>query len=142
MDILNVTEKIKTDNSIVSYEFRSHQPFGSSSFDNNDEIRISVPEIDNYTVPGESYLYIEGSVRKVEGDGKVASATAKLVNNPVAFMFSDIRYLMNRVQVDSARNLGVTSCMKGYFSYSRNKITKLENAGWTQSSESCDALDD
>lgn len=140
MDMLNVTEKLKTNNSIVSYEFRTHQPFGSSSFDNNDEIRINVPEIDNYTVPGESYLYVEGSVKKAENNE--VSATAKLVNNPVAFMFSDIRYLLNGVKVDSVRNLGVTSSMKGYFSFTKNEITKLENAGWAQNAESCNALDD
>ncbi|XP_071056864.1 uncharacterized protein [Onthophagus taurus] len=61
---------------------------------------------------------------------KDVSKTAKLVNNPAAFMFSDIRYLLNGVQVDSVRNVGITSCMKGYFSYKRNDMVKLENAGW------------
>lgn len=134
MEILNVTDKLKTDNSIVSYEYHSHQPFGSASFDNNDEIRITIPEIDNYTLPCESFLYVEGSLRIVGADGIVtseASKTAKLINNPVAFMFSDIRYLMNGVQVDSVRNVGLTSCMKGYMSFAKSDIVKLQNAGWT-----------
>lgn len=133
MDVLNVTDKIKVDNSIVSYEFHSHQPFGSTSYDNNDEIRISVPEIDNYTLPSESYLYVEGNLRKVGATGTVtkdASATAKLINNPAAFMFSDIRYLINGVQIDAVRSVGITSCMKGYFSFTPNEVVKLENAGW------------
>nr|XP_022910165.1 uncharacterized protein LOC111421255 [Onthophagus taurus] len=133
MDILNVTDKVTVDNSIVSYEYHTHQPFGSVSYDNSDEIRITIPEIDNYTLPSESYLYIEGSVLKVGADGSITkdvSKTAKLVNNPAAFMFSDIRYLLNGVQVDSVRNVGITSCMKGYFSYKRNDMVKLENAGW------------
>lgn len=141
MDILNVTDKIKVDNSIVSYEYHSHQPFGSTSFDNNDEIRISIPEIDNYTLPSESYLYVEGSVRKIGADGNVtkdASATAQLINNPVAFMFSDIRYLINGVQVDSVRNVGITSCMKGYLSFSPSDVLKLENAGWSVESDVSD----
>lgn len=142
MDILNVTDKIKVDNSIVSYEFHSHQPFGSTSFDNNDEIRISIPEIDNYTLPSESVLYVEGSVRKLALDGSVtkdASKTAKLINNPVAFMFSDIRYLINGVQVDSVRNVGITSCMKGYMSFTPSDVLKLENAGWSIESDATDA---
>lgn len=133
MDILKVTDKIKSDQSIVSYELHSHQPFGSTTYDNNDEIRISIPEIDNYTLPSESYLYVEGSVRKIAADGSVtknASATAQLVSNAVAFMFSDIRYLINGILVDSVRNVGITSCMKGYFSCTRNEVIKLENAGW------------
>ncbi|XP_071055512.1 uncharacterized protein [Onthophagus taurus] len=133
MESLNVTEKIKVDNSIVSYEYHSHQPFGSTSFSNNDEIRIGIPEIDNYTLPHESFLYVEGSVRKLDASGKAtkdASATAKLINNPVAFMFSDIRYLINGVQIDGVRNVGLTSCMKGYFSYTPHDIIKLANAGW------------
>ncbi|XP_071055135.1 uncharacterized protein [Onthophagus taurus] len=133
MESLNVTEKIKVDNSIVSYEYNSHQPFGSTSFGNNDEIRIGIPEIDNYTLPHESFLYVEGSVRKLDASGKAtkdASATAKLVNNPVVFMFSDIRYLINGVQIDGVRNVGLTSCMNGYFSYTPHDIIKLANAGW------------
>ncbi|XP_071056549.1 uncharacterized protein [Onthophagus taurus] len=133
MDILKVTDKIKTDHSIVSYEFHSHQPFGSTTFDNNDEIRISIPEIDNYTLPSESYLYVEGSVRKLAADGSItkdASATGQLVNNPVAFMVSHIRYLINGVHVDGVRNVGISSCMKGYFSSTQNEVVKLENAGW------------
>ncbi|XP_071056099.1 uncharacterized protein [Onthophagus taurus] len=95
MDILKVTDKIKTDHTIN---------FNSGN-----------------------------SVRKLAANGSItkdASATGQLVNNPVAFMFSDIRYLINGVHVDGVQNVGISSCMKGYFSSTQNEVVKLQNAGW------------
>lgn len=142
MNVLNVTEKVKSNNSIVSYEYRSHQPFGSATFDNNDEIRIAIPEIDNYTIPGESYLYIEGGIKTRTPKGLDVNKTAKLINNPAAFMFSDIRYLMNGVQVDSVRNVGITSTIKGYFSFNQSEMSKLENAGWNVKENTAKVVDE
>lgn len=129
MSILNVQESVHHDNSIVAYEYRNHIPYGSPRYGNNDEIRIAVPETDNFTLPSESSLYIEGTLR-LENDSTKSSATAKLISNPLAFMFSDIRYLMNGVEVDAVRNAGITTTMKGYVSFSASDMGKLENAGW------------
>ena len=41
------------------YQYHTYQPY-IASFRNNDEIRIPVQSQDLYTVPGESYIYIEG----------------------------------------------------------------------------------
>src|SRR5215510_6620797 len=111
MDILNVTEKARIDTSIENYEYHNHTPFGSPSYENNDEIRIMVPEIDNYTLPSESYLHVEGRLRTA-ANAQEASKTAKLVNNAIAYMFQEIRYLLNGVQIDSVRNVGITTSMK------------------------------
>lgn len=140
MDILNVQEKVHLDNSIVGYEYHNHIPFGSPKYGNNDEIRIAVPEIDNFTLPSESYLYVEGNLR-LEADPNNASKTAALISNAAAFMFSDIRYLLNGVEVDSVRNVGVTSTMKGYLSFSASDETKLSNAGWSVSDGKAPILD-
>lgn len=130
MSILNVTEKVVVDNSVIRNQIHTHQPY-SNRFDNNDEIRIPIQE-DLSTLPGLSYLYIEGKLLKEDG---TPSATAKFVNNGVAHLFNEIRYELNGQKVDSVMKPGVTSTLKGYVSYSSNDIKKLQNAGWLPSND-------
>lgn len=131
MNILNISEKVLVDNSIVSNELHTHQPY-TNRFENNDEIRIPIQE-DMSTLPGLSYLYIEGKLTKADG---TPATTTKFVNNGVAHLFSEIRYEMNGVVVDSVIKPGITSTMKGYVSYTSNDVKKLQNAGWLPQKDS------
>lgn len=124
MSILNIGEKVFVDNSIVSNQIHTHQPY-TNTFANNDEIRIPIQE-DMSTLPGASHLYIEGKLSKAAG----GATTAKFVNNGVAHLFSEIRYEMNGVVIDSVSKPGITSTMKGYVSYTTDDVKRLQNAGW------------
>lgn len=127
MDILNVNEKLYLDNSIISTELHSYQPFVSSKFDYNDEIRIPIQELDAYTLPSESLLYIEGNLKN---EGDTYTKKLRFVNNGIAFLFREIRYELNGVTIDSVRNVGLTSTLKGYLSFNTNESLKLQNSGW------------
>lgn len=140
MDVLDVLRKVRVDHSIVDMEFHNHIPFGSPKYGNNDEIRIVVPEIDRFTQPSESELLIEGKLRLASDESKT-SVTASLVHNAATFMFSNIRYVISGVEVDEVRNVGITSTMKGYFSYSPSYLNKLENCGWEFSTGKAPVLD-
>lgn len=132
MDILNVTEKLFIDNSIISSELHTYQPFVTSKFEYNDEIRIPIQELDTYTLPCESFLYIEGRLTKDDG---TKATKLKFINNGVSFLFREIRYELNGVTVDSIRNVGLTSTIKGYLSFNTNESLKLQNAGWFPKSD-------
>ena len=127
MDILNVNQKLYVDNSIVSSELHSYQPFISSKFNYNDEIRIPIQELDTYTLPSESLLYIEGSLKNKDGE---YTKRLRFVNNGIAFLFREIRYELNGVTIDSIRNVGLASTLKGYVSYNDNESLRLQNGGW------------
>ncbi|KAJ8913082.1 hypothetical protein NQ315_006583 [Exocentrus adspersus] len=127
MDILNITQPPLVDNSIIDLEYHNYQPFVTSTFEYNDEIRIPIQELDAYTLPCESILYLEGSL--TTDDGKTPTKL-KLINNAFAYIFREVRYELNGVVVDSTRNVGLTSTLKGYLSYNENESVKLQNAGW------------
>ena len=120
MNILNVTEKVMVDNSIVNFEYHTHQPY-TNRFENNDEIRIPIQE-DMSTLPCESYLYIEGRLLKTDNN---PATTTVFVNNGIAYLFSELRYEMNGVVIDSVSRLGHSSTMKGYISYNASESTRL-----------------
>lgn len=128
---LKVTEPIFADNSIVNYQYHTHQPYAATTFNNNDEIRIPIQAQDVYTLPSQSYIYIEGSLWNMEDK---VSTTLKIINNGIAFLFDEIRYELGGMVIDRTRNPGITSTLKGYASYTSNQSNRLENGGWNHHS--------
>lgn len=129
-DLLKISSGVSYDNSIVKKEFHSYSPF-LNSYGNSDEIRISIQHQDLILLPCESFIYIEGAVYKSD-DGTV-SATAKLGNNAMAYLFDEIRYELNGVEIDRNRNAGFTSTIKNYISLHADESKMLLNAGWSPS---------
>lgn len=126
-NILNVSEKINFDESIISKEFHTYQPYAANLLDNNDEIRIAIQRQDLFTLPSESFIYIEGQL--LSHDDKPVAAT-KFINNGILHLFDEIRYEIGGVTVDRIRNPGITTTMKNYISHSMNESILLQNAGW------------
>ena len=127
MDILNITHGPTFDETLWEKEYHTHNPYASSKLNNNDEIRIPIQQQDIYTLPCESYLYIEGRVLKKDGS---EGTTVPFINNPMAFLFDEIRYEISGVTVDSTKKVGIASTLKGLCSISPNERNLLAVAGW------------
>lgn len=132
MNILDVKNTISFDDSITSLQHHSYNPY-TTSFNNGDEIHISIQQQDLYLLPSDSYIYIEGSIRTIhlpEAASEAQSKVPNIVNNVVAFLFDDIRYEINGFEVDRCKNPGITSTIKGLVSYTNNDMFLMGNAGW------------
>ncbi|XP_011884039.1 PREDICTED: uncharacterized protein LOC105571175 [Vollenhovia emeryi] len=127
IDILNIGEEPVFDDRIVKIETHSYNPFASTTFGHSDEIRIPIQQQDLYTLPHESFLYIEGKLTTAK---QIPESDVVLGNNCVAFMFDEIRYELDGVEIDRTRNVGITSTLKNYVSASVDKMATLKNAGW------------
>lgn len=127
MDILDVRHGPVFDERLWEKEYHTHHPYASSKLQNNDEIRIPIQQQDLYTLPCESYLYIEGKVTKADG---TVGTKVPFINNPMAFLFEEIRYELSGVVVDSTKRLGITSTLKSLVSSSPNETNTLLPAGW------------
>lgn len=127
IDILNIGNRPIFDDRIVKIETHTYNPYANTTFGHSDEIRIPIQQQDLYTLPCESYLYIEGKITKqATADG----ATVTLGRNCVAFMFDEIRYELDGVEIDRNRNVGITSTLKNYVSLSSDKNVIMKNAAW------------
>ncbi|XP_018398461.1 PREDICTED: uncharacterized protein LOC108776361 [Cyphomyrmex costatus] len=126
-DILNVRDKPVFDDRIVKIETHAYRPFANTTFGHNDEIRIPIQQQDLYTLPYESFLYVEGRLTKT---AEAPNADVALGNNCVAFMFDEIRYELDGVEIDRNRNVGVTSTIKNYATVTSDRSVILRNAGW------------
>ncbi|XP_076278013.1 uncharacterized protein LOC143207948 [Lasioglossum baleicum] len=134
-DILNISEAPIFDNRITKIELHTYNPYANTTFENSDEIRIPIQQQDLYTLPCKSFLYVEGKLSlpgklelPVEGESHIDTVT--LENNTGAFMFEEIRYELNGVEIDRSRNPGATTTLKNYVSLSRTRSSALSNAGW------------
>lgn len=126
-EILDIQSRVAFDESIAHYEVHAHQPYATSSFDNSDEIRIAIQHQDLCVLPSRSSLHICGKI--VDPNG-LPLKTTNLSNNAMSFLFEEIRYEMNAIEVDKCKNVGIISLMKGWLSHTPSQKNMLENAGW------------
>lgn len=128
--ILSVEQQPFFEDSITHFSFHSHAPYATTRYGNNDEIRVPIQQQDVFTLPSESFLYIEGKLVKNPNVAADTALNVELVNNGIAFLFEEIRYELAGVVVDHTRNVGVTSTIKTFLSLNNNVQDAMKNAGW------------
>lgn len=109
-NILSIDALAARDDSIIKKEFYPYAPY-TQTYGANDEIRIAIQSKDSYLLPCESYLYLKltATTTGTHGDNDTA---VTFVENFASFLFSEVRYELNGVTVDSLRNVGRASTMK------------------------------
>ncbi|XP_057327117.1 uncharacterized protein LOC130674212 [Microplitis mediator] len=127
-EILDIQKPIVYDESIAHYELHAHQPYASSTLNNNDEIRICVQNQGLCLLLNKSTLHITGKFTK--SDGTAVNGTMELVNMAVCHMIEELSLLLNGVVIDQCKNVAITCLMKSYTSLSPGQRNLMENAGW------------
>ncbi|XP_050066081.1 uncharacterized protein LOC126555167 [Aphis gossypii] len=123
---LDVTASYVDDCKITQMQYHSFTPYSNTSFSYNDEIRINIQNMESYTLPRESYIYIEGKLRKpLDAEGDV-----RFSNNTLAFLFSEMRYEIKGIEIQKLKSPGVSSCLKAYCSYTPSDLNTLDNCAW------------
>ena len=121
-DILQITEDIPVDDSIYDYEYKEYNPIVGTDL-NRGSIVLSIESQDIYTHPAESFLVIEGELRRKARavDGAVQyygdDAVVSLINNGMMYLFSDIRYHLASHEIEVLQNPGQATTMLGLFKY-------------------------
>lgn len=108
--ILNINTLAVSDDSIVRKEIYPYSPY-TSTYGNSDEIHIAIQSQDSYLLPCESFLYMQITA-KTTGKHETAHGEINFVNNFASFLFNDVRYELNGVEIDRVRNVGRASTMK------------------------------
>ncbi|CAK1597555.1 unnamed protein product [Parnassius mnemosyne] len=106
MNILQINDLPNFDTSIENYEVHSYNPY-NNSFRENDEIRIPIHQQDIYVLPSASSIYIEGRAKLFSKDGNQIKKSVTFSNNPIMFLFQDIRYEINGIEIDRIKNADI-----------------------------------
>lgn len=133
--MLSVTSKAQFDERMVDYEYRSHSPFTSTTFNPKDEVRISIQQQESLTHPSESYLHINGTI---SGTDNKVNTKLGILNNGIAHLFDEIRYEIGGTVVDRVRNVGISSLVHALLTLTPSQEAGLEKAwyGYTQEAKS------
>ncbi|XP_070522394.1 uncharacterized protein [Cardiocondyla obscurior] len=93
------------------------------------------PIFDNSIVKSETHTYNPYAITTF-GDSdeiRIPIQQQDLFTLP-SFMFDEIRYELNGVEIDRNRNVGITSTLKNYISLTSDNAVMLQNAGWSETS--------
>lgn len=110
-NILWLSDKVRTDNSIARKQYHAYTPY-TQAYDNNDEIRIAIQFQDLYVIPSESFIYIDVDVTVPAPVAGVEPPTPRFSKCFASFLFSEIRYELNGVEIDRCKNPGITAQLK------------------------------
>lgn len=120
----NVFKKPRFDDSVKKVEERTYYPY-TKSFENNDIVEICVNQSDAWFRMFDSAISIKGKVTKTAGDGEV-----KWTINAPAFLFESITYELCGKEIESVRDPGRVSTIRGYLCYNQACDMDLYTAGW------------
>ena len=121
-DILQITEDIPVDDSIYDYEYKEYNPIVGTDL-NRGSIVLTIESQDIYTHPAESFLVIEGELRRRARavDGAVQyyanDAVVTLINNAIMYLFSDVRFHLASHEIEVLQNPGHATTILGLLKY-------------------------
>ncbi|KAL4084371.1 hypothetical protein QTP88_028194 [Uroleucon formosanum] len=131
---IDVTADYVDDCKITQVQYHSFTPYSSAALSYNEELRINVQNMDSSTLPCESYIFIEGKINKPTD----AAGEVRFSYNGLAFLFSEMRYEINGIEIQKLKSPGVSSCLKAYCSYTPNDLNAQENMAWDSAMDSED----
>ncbi|GJQ81402.1 hypothetical protein Trydic_g18267 [Trypoxylus dichotomus] len=108
MEKLNISEGLQFEETVTKEQYHIYYPRVSSF----------------------SYIYIEGTFKP----DTTGTGSCQVTNNAYAFLFDQVRFDINGVEVDRCTKPVITSTIKAYISYSDNESKSLEIAGWSPNS--------
>ena len=115
-EYLEILESIKEDNSIESYQFREHTP-DVQNYNDGHEIVIDVNTDNSYILPSESFLRIDGQLRKGNHDAYDRDDEVSLINNAMMYLFNQISYSIEGREMERITCPGQITSMLGYLKY-------------------------
>lgn len=110
--ILNTGTLAIRDDTIIKKEYYPYAPY-TNTYNNLDEIRIAIQSKDSYLLPCESYIFMRINATTAGNHG-ADDGEINFVKNYISFLFSDVRYELNGVEIDRLRNVGLSSTMKSF----------------------------
>ena len=116
--ILRITDPILKDDSIDRYEDIEYEPVAGTNLNSSgQDIRLTIETQDIFTHPSESYLIIEGELRKDDNNRYADDDPIALTNNGIMHLFKRIRYDLSGQEIESLVHPGQATTMLGLLKY-------------------------
>ena len=116
--ILRITDPIPSDDSIDKYEDIEYEPVAGTNLNSSGvDIRLTIETQDTFTHPSESFLIIEGELKKNDNNRYGDNDPVSLTNNGMMHLFKRIRYDLSGQEIESLLHPGQATTMLGLLKY-------------------------
>ena len=116
--ILRITDPILSDDSIDKYEDVEYEPVvGTNLNSSGADIRLTIETQDIFAHPSESFLIIEGELKKNDNNRYADDDPISLTNNGIMHLFKRIRYDLSGQEIENIINVGQATTMLGLLKY-------------------------
>ena len=106
-DYHNISEDLKYDNSVTKIDYIANDQQVNINYNRNgNNIIITINPSADWLLPHKSFLCVEGQLTQADWTLYAADAQGNypdiaLTNNPFPFLFSNIKYSINEVEVEN-----------------------------------------
>ena len=116
--ILRITDPILSDDSIDKYEDIEYEPVAGTNLNSSGaDIRLTIETQDIFTHPSESFLIIEGDLKKHTNARYGNNDLITLTNNGIMHLSKRIRYELLGQEIENIMNVGQATTMLGLLKY-------------------------
>ena len=116
--ILRITDPILSDDSIDKYEDVEYELVAGTNLNSSGaDIRLAIETQDIFTHPSESFLIIEGELKKNDNNCYADDDPIALTNNGIMHLFKRIRYDLSGQEMENIMNVGQATTMLGLLKY-------------------------
>ena len=116
--ILRITDPILSDDSIDKCEDVEYEPVAGTNLNSSGaDIRLAIETQDIFTHPSESFLIIEGELKKNDNNRYADNDPIALANNGIMHLFKRIRYNLSGQEIENIMNVRQATTMLGLLKY-------------------------
>ena len=116
--ILRIADPILSDDSNDKYEDVEYEPVAGTKLNSSGaDIRLTIETQDIFTHPSESFLIIEGELKKHDNNRYADDDPIALTNNGIMHLFKRIRYNLSGQAIENIMNVGQATTMLGLLKY-------------------------
>ena len=116
--IFRITDPIPSDDSIDKYEDIEYEPVAGTNLNSSEgDIRLTIETQDIFTHPSESFLIIEGELKKHDNNRYGNDDLITLTNNGIMHLFKRIRYDLSGQEIESLVHPGQATTMLDLLKY-------------------------
>lgn len=119
----NLTEDIRFEDYLTEVSYYHHFPYSSCSLGYNDISRFGIDQQNTYIYIADSYLCFKGKIENYD------KTTTFLDYNGLSYLFSEMSYNLNGIEIEQIRNVGATTSLKSILLRTPNNDIYYNNYG-------------
>ena len=116
--ILHIQEKSEVDEFIKGYEYVESQPISGPQLNMSGQITVTIENTDDFFYPHHSWLLMEGNLVKADEARNQDADLITLINNAIMYLFTNIKYSLGGMEIESLNHAGFATTMLGLAKYS------------------------